>query len=78
MTADAAYEIGGVSRVLLQRTLSLVFLSALTSQSVWSDTYRIDRQSQWEEWSFPAGLLEFAADGSMTPRQILEEHKRGP
>lgn len=27
------------------------------------DTYRVNRQSQWEEWKFPKGVLEFVPEG---------------
>ena len=36
--------------------------------------YRVNRQSQWQEWTFPTGTLEFAPDGSVTPVEFKGNH----
>ena len=55
---------------------SVLFLSAallLAFQAVDAqdtNTFRIDTQAQWEEWSFPAKTLGFNEDGSITPLKL--------
>ena len=36
--------------------------------------YQVNRQSQWREWTFPVGTLEFAPDGSVTPVEFKGTH----
>ena len=38
------------------------------------NVYRVNRQSQWEQWRFPIGTLDIARNGSITPRQFRQRH----
>jgi hypothetical protein len=72
-------------RVSSQRTLllavgltALLVLPALVLYAQTSGSnlsvYRVNRQSQWQEWTFPVGTLEFAPNGSVTPVEFKGTH----
>ena len=44
--------------------LLLLAVHALDAQE--RQFFTVDRESQWQDWSFPAGLLKFADDGSFS------------
>ena len=46
---------------------AVVFLHAGT---VAGDEYRVERRSQWEQWQFPAGVVELGANGWVTPTKF--------
>ena len=45
-----------------------LLLALLAGSAAWGQhqAYRLDRQAQWEEWTFPPGLLQFDPDGAFT------------
>lgn len=72
-------------RISSHRTFLLaVGLAALVVVPAWvlyaqtrsSDlqVYRVNRQSQWQQWTFPAGTLEFSRTGSVTPVKFKGIH----
>ena len=60
------------------RLVSIFPWLIVTCVTVLGNTYRIDSRSQWEEWNVPPGLLEFEADGSMTPVRYLKKVNVAP
>ena len=61
---------------LICACLALLFVLTLYLESGIAQTnvYRINRKSQWEEWRFPAGLLDLRADGAIAPVQFKQRH----
>ncbi len=66
-----------------QRLLWLFILSllivpdfALYAQTSGAATqvYRVNRRSQWQQWTFPAGTLDFGLSGSLTPARYKGLH----
>jgi hypothetical protein len=45
-----------------------LLMALLAGSAAWGQhqAYRLDRQAQWEEWTFPPGLLQFDPDGAFT------------
>jgi len=54
--------------LFLSATLLLSLQVRLDAQD--TNTFRIDSQAQWEEWSFPLTTLGFNEDGSITPLKL--------
>ena len=56
--------------------LAIIFVLTLHLKSGIAQTnvYRINRKTQWEEWRFPAGLLDLRADGAISPVQFKQRH----
>ena len=38
------------------------------------EVYRVSRQSQWEQWTFPVGTLQFSRTGAVTPTKFIDRH----
>ncbi len=55
----------------------LLLALALAASAAWGQSERrifsVDTQSQWREWKFPTGILEFNRDGSFSLRQYEDE-----
>ncbi len=62
--------------VFVLPSMVAVLACDLYAQASGSDTqiYRVNRRSQWQQWAFPAGTIEFAANGSLTPVKFRGPH----
>ena len=62
--------------VFVLPSMVAVLACDLYAQASGSDTqiYRVNRPSQWQQWAFPAGTIEFAANGSVTPVKFRGPH----
>ena len=81
----SAHSIGSNTMQRPRRHLLLAaILAALTVVPAWVlyaqsrnegvEVYRVSRQSQWEQWTFPVGTLEFSRTGAVTPTQFIDRH----
>ena len=72
-------------RIRSQRNLLLAFgLTALVILPTWVlyaqtsntslEVYRVNRRSQWQQWTYPVGTLDFAPTGSVTPVKFKGAH----
>ena len=55
---------------------SLVLALLAGAGSAWGQeelVHRLDRRSQWEQWTFPPGLIDFQTDGSLTLAKFEDE-----
>ena len=68
-------RIGSHQTFLLFAGLAALVLAAYAqTRRAELEVYRVDRQSQWKEWNFPAGTLAFSPDGSVTPVEFKGVH----
>lgn len=59
-----------ISAILLILSTSTLVLFAQPDGEV----YRVNRRSQWQQWNYPTGTLEFGVDGSLTPIKFQRRH----
>ena len=56
----------------------LVFLAGPSLQAQTSvqdaEVYRVNRRSQWQQWTFPVGTLELGRTGTLTPVEFKGSH----
>ena len=53
---------------------ALVLAAYAQTRRAGLEVYRVDRQSEWRQWTFPAGTLALSPSGSVTPVEFKGEH----